>query len=101
MTRNVDAAVVEGFGDEWTRFDQSELSEQELQQLFAGYFDIFPWHDLPAEAVGIDFGCGRGRWARLGAPRIGRLLCFDPRSGAADWARRMLAALPTLEGGGA
>ena len=33
MTENLDKDVVAGFGDEWSRFDQSALSESELRDL--------------------------------------------------------------------
>lgn len=78
MTANVDSKVVEGFGDEWSRFDQSELSHDELQRMFDNYFNIFPWDKLPADAVGFDLGCGSGRWAKLVAPRVGELHLIDP-----------------------
>jgi ubiquinone/menaquinone biosynthesis C-methylase UbiE len=97
MSRNIDDAVVDGFGDEWSRFDQSEVPEIETRQLFDEYFDIFPWHELPAAAVGLDLGCGSGRWARLVAPRVGRLLCFDASQAAVNVARRMLAGVPNAE----
>jgi len=56
MTENIDKQVVAGFGDEWSRFDQSELSKDELEQMFDNYFNIFPWEKLSAEAVGFDLG---------------------------------------------
>ena len=90
MTQNVDANVVEGFGDEWSRFDQSELSADELAAMFDGYFHIFPWEKLPPDAVGFDLGCGSGRWARLVAPRVGNLHLIDP-SDALEVAKRNLA----------
>lgn len=79
---NIDQATVEGFGDEWTRFDQSELQPQELEALFSEYFAVFPWQKLPPDAVGFDMGCGSGRWAKLVSPRVGKLHCIDA-SGAA------------------
>jgi ubiquinone/menaquinone biosynthesis C-methylase UbiE len=97
MGRNVDDAVVDGFGDEWSRFDQSAVPELETQQRFEEYFGIFPWHELPPGAVGLDLGCGSGRWARLVAPRVGHLLCFDASQAAADVARRMLAGVENAE----
>lgn len=97
MSRNINAAVVDGFGDEWSRFDQSEVPEAETLQRFEEYFAIFPWHELPAAAVGLDLGCGSGRWARLVAPRVGRLLCFDASQAAVDVAKRMLAGLENVE----
>jgi SAM-dependent methyltransferase len=91
---NVDPVTVSGFGDEWTRFDQTALSPEELVRQFNGYFDIFPWHQLAPDAEGFDFGCGSGRWARLVAPRVGRLFCFDGSSEAAGVAARVLASQP-------
>jgi hypothetical protein len=52
--RNLDEAVVSGFGDEWTRFDQSVVSHEELQGAFDEYFAIFPWRSLPERPVGFD-----------------------------------------------
>jgi ubiquinone/menaquinone biosynthesis C-methylase UbiE len=93
---NIDRKVVEGFGDEWSRFDQSELDAGELQRTFDGYFRIFPWEALPAGAQGFDMGCGSGRWARLVAPRVGKLHCVDP-SAALEVARRNLAGQANCE----
>jgi SAM-dependent methyltransferase len=97
VTRNVDAKVVAGFGDEWSRFDQSALADVEAQSLFHEYFDIFPWADLPPNAIGFDAGCGSGRWARLVAPRAGRLYCFDASDAAVAVATRNLASHTNCE----
>lgn len=91
--RNADHAVVEDFGDEWSRFDQTEMPDEERRQRFAEYFAPFPWERLPPAAVGFDAGCGSGRWAVLLAPRVGHLHCVDPSS-AIDVAKRNLAHLP-------
>jgi SAM-dependent methyltransferase len=56
---------------------------------------VFPWVDLPADAVGFDMGCGSGRWARWVAPRVGRLHCVDPSS-AIEVARRQLAGYDNI-----
>ncbi|MEK9628580.1 MAG: class I SAM-dependent methyltransferase [Nitrospinota bacterium] len=87
---NVDKKTVDGFGDEWTRFDQSELSDQERKAIFESYFSVFPWETLPPSAKGMDVGCGSGRWAKLVAPKVGHLYCLDPSS-ALDVARKNLA----------
>lgn len=89
MTGNADQQVISGFGDEWTRFDQSALNESELERMFENYFGIFPWEALPDNAVGFDLGCGSGRWARLVAPRVGKLHLIDP-SDAIEVARKNL-----------
>ena len=87
--------VIEGFGEEWTRFDQTGLTEDERIAAFDAYFEVFPWDDLPAEADGFDLGCGSGRWAALVAPRVGTLHCVDP-SDAIDVARRNLSHLTNV-----
>jgi len=77
---NIDSRTVDSFGDEWHRFDQSNLSENEADVIFNDYFDIFPWDILPDNAEGFDMGCGSGRWARLVSPKVSRLNCIDPSS---------------------
>ena len=93
MTDNIHRKTVEGFGDEWERFDQSELPLSEHQELFDRYFSIFPWSELPESSSGFDMGCGSGRWAKLLAPKVGSLHCIDPSS-ALEVARRNLADVP-------
>ena len=97
MTQNIDTEVVAGFGDEWSRFDQSDLTEDELGRMFDNYFNIFPWDKLDKDAVGFDLGCGSGRWAKLVAPRVGKLFLFDPSPDALAVARRNLAGSANCE----
>ena len=80
LKKNLDVNTVKSFGDEWSRFDQSVLSEVEAGRIFDEYFAVFPWDKLPKNATGFDMGCGSGRWARLMAPRVGYLHCIDPSS---------------------
>lgn len=75
---NKDSKTVDGFGDEWTRFDQSSLDDLELNNLYQTYFSIFPWDRINTESVGFDMGCGSGRWAKLVAPKVKLLYCVDP-----------------------
>mgnify|MGYP006074378609 CR=1 FL=1 len=96
MSGNKDQKTVEGFGDEWERFDQTGLSEREHKELFEKYFSIFPWSKLPNNPTGFDMGCGSGRWAKMLAPRVGTLNCIDPSS-ALEVARKNLADLPNCE----
>ncbi len=76
--KNLDSKTVTSFGDEWSRFDQSGMTEDEARKVFSEYFSVFPWDILPPDAEGFDMGCGSGRWARWVAPRVGRLHCIDP-----------------------
>lgn len=96
MSKNVDVRTVEGFGDEWTRFDQTGVGSEERERIFSMYFGIFPWGSLPPSAEGFDLGCGSGRWALMVAPRVGRLHCIDP-SAALEVARRNLSFAANCE----
>lgn len=90
VKKNLDVDTVNSFGDEWSRFDQSALSEEEAGKIFDEYFAVFPWEKLPRDATGFDMGCGSGRWAKLMAPRVGHLHCIDPSS-ALEVAKTALA----------
>lgn len=94
---NRDLKTIESFGDEWDRFDQTEMSQKEHHILFANYFSVFPWELLPPGAVGFDLGCGSGRWAALVAPRVGKLYCIDPAAKALEVAQRSLAHHKNVE----
>ena len=94
---NLDPATVDGFGEEWDRYDQSMLSAEELGAAFERYFAVFPWDRLPRGAAGFDLGCGSGRWARLVAPRVGTLHCIDASGKALAVARRNLRGLGNCE----
>ncbi len=77
-----DPSTVDGFGYEWTKFDQSDVPAHEQETLFGQYFSLFPWDNLPPKARGFDLGCGSGRWARLVAPRVGHVLTIDASKAA-------------------
>jgi len=94
---NVDDKVVESFGEEWTRFDQSSLAASEVEEMFESYFRIFPWSALPKEAVGFDMGCGSGRWAAPVASRVHKLICIDGSAKALKVAEKNLAQLNNVE----
>jgi ubiquinone/menaquinone biosynthesis C-methylase UbiE len=90
---NIDPDVASGFGHEWSTFRQqaSEFSGKDREAIFASYFSIFPWQDLPADAVGIDVGCGSGRWSVMVAPRVGHLHLLDASKDALAVARQNLS----------
>jgi ubiquinone/menaquinone biosynthesis C-methylase UbiE len=90
-TQNEHQETIAGFGDEWSRFDQSGAQAGELERTFDKYFAVFPWDALPEGARGIDVGCGTGRWARLVAPRVGQLDCVDASEQALAVAARNLS----------
>ena len=98
MTNNIknsDTATVKSFGDDWSRFDQSELPPAEAKRIFDEYFAVFPWSKLSNASTGFDMGCGSGRWAKLMSPRVGHLHCIDPSS-ALDVAKLALSSVANV-----
>ncbi len=91
MNKNINEKVVADFGREWSKFDQSVVAGEELQNIFEQYFSLFPWKSLPPDAEGFDLGCGSGRWAYFCAPRVGRLHCIDPAKSALEVAGKNLS----------
>lgn len=96
-SRSVDAPTVEGFGFEWSTYDQAERDDASLRTAFERYFAPFPWDELPPGAAGVDIGCGTGRWARLAAERDVRLLALDASSDALAVARRHASTCGLLQ----
>ena len=95
---NIDADVVRGFGEEWSTFrqDVDNLDAAQRAAIFDSYFHIFPWGRLPPDSVGLDVGCGSGRWSALVAPRVGHLHLMDPSSDALSVARQNLGGAPNV-----
>ena len=96
--RNIHAATVAGFGREWSVFQQRslDLSPDERQVMFDNYFHIFPWAPLPRHSVGMDIGCGSGRWSVLVAPRVGHMHLVDASEDAIAVAKSNLAGAPNV-----
>ena len=88
---NIDKKVVKDFGIEWNRFQQSELSLDELKKAWNPYFGIFPMDELHENSIGFDMGCGSGRWAQFIASKVGTLNCIDPSSQALEVAKKNLS----------
>jgi SAM-dependent methyltransferase len=94
---NRDDQVVDAFGEEWSRFTQATLESTEREAIFDDYFSVFPWAELPADAVAADIGCGSGRWAAVVAPRVGRLTCVDASPSALEVAQHNLAGQANVD----
>ena len=94
---NVDLKTIHGFGLQWRDFDQVHAPPSELEKIFDKYFDHFPWTRIDNSSIGLDAGCGSGRWARFVAPRVGKLVCVDASSGAAAVARESLQSFKNCE----
>lgn len=94
ISNNIDLNVAEGFGHEWSTFRQreSELSQAEREDIFCGYFQIFPWTMLPrGGGIGADIGCGSGRWAVMASKRAAHLHLLDASERALEVAKENLA----------
>jgi len=85
-TGNVDLKTVEGFGKEWGRFTQREMSDAERAEVFSKYFSLIDWSRKPSRA--LDMGCGSGRWDILVAPLVAQLVAADASPEALLVARR-------------
>lgn len=95
MKKNLDKTTITSFGEEWQRFDQSQLNEKEGCKIFNEYFTIFPWDKVNKDSVGFDMGCGTGRGAKYFAPKVGQLSCIDP-SKALDIAKDNLSNISNI-----
>ena len=91
MPENINRKVVDDFGKEWARFDQSDVNSNELLKLFHQYFFLLDWKKLPKRAVGFDLGCGSGRWAMFCAPKVEELHCIEPSNAALKVAKQNLS----------
>ena len=41
---NLDTSTVDGFGDEWSRFQQEKLDIVDRELMYDDYFKVFPCH---------------------------------------------------------
>jgi len=73
---NIDAVVVEDFGNEWLKF--KDYSEEEIRSLAIMYFDILNDNIINKNTYALDIGCGTGRWTKYLSGRIGFIEAVDP-----------------------
>src|ERR1700731_1233824 len=93
VAQNIDSDVAAGFGHEGSTFRQNnaEFSSTDNDAIFQSYFRFFPWDELPPNSVGIDVGCGSGRWSVMVAPKVRHLHLLDASEDALAVARQNLA----------
>ena len=89
--KNIDKKTVDGFGEEWNKYNQSSISDEELKKSWNQYFDMFSFEELSNDSEGFDMGCGSGRWAKFVANKVHLLNCIDPSEKALNVAKRNLS----------
>jgi SAM-dependent methyltransferase len=82
---NIDAAVVQDFGNEWIKF--KDYSAEEIESWAISYFDILNDNIINKNTYALDIGCGTGRWTKYLSDRIGFIEAIDPSNAvvAADY----------------
>ena len=94
---NADDATIKGFGLEWSAFDQSKITYDELKSIFDDYFELVDLTTLPRDSVIMDVGCGSGRWAQFAAKYCKVIHLVDPSINALTVARRNLSDFANCE----
>jgi ubiquinone/menaquinone biosynthesis C-methylase UbiE len=79
------------FGNQWLKFKQNYNQKSDLKQIFNNYFKIFPKKKfLNKKKIGVDIGCGSGRWASFIAKRVKFLYLIDASSKAVAVAKETM-----------
>ena len=89
--KNIDKNVVDDFGEEWNKYNQSSIPDEELKKSWNQHFDMFSFEELSNDSEGFDMGCGSGRWAKFVANKVHLLNCIDPSEKALNVAKRNLS----------
>lgn len=87
----VTGQTFDSFGYEWTTF--SEIQPED-EGYWREYTADVPWEGLE-DAIGVDVGCGKGRYSRPTARRLAGLVALDG-SEAVSAAARNLASEPNI-----
>jgi ubiquinone/menaquinone biosynthesis C-methylase UbiE len=75
-TENIDQSVVNGFGDEWTKFN--DFQEDDIKVLSNEFYDIVTPDIVHGQSYIIDIGCGSGRFSKYFASKAGFIEAIDP-----------------------
>ncbi len=89
--KNIDKKTVEDFGEEWNKYNQSSIPDEDLKKSWNQYFYMFSFEELSNDSEGFDMGCGSGRWAKFVANKVHLLNCIDPSEKALNVAKRNLS----------
>lgn len=73
---NIDAKVVNEFGEEWLKFHQHD--DDLVKKGGEEYFDILTDEMVNSNTYALDIGCGTGRWTKYLAPTVKFIEAVDP-----------------------
>lgn len=79
------ARTFASFGYEWTTFDQAMPEDEQYADHYLQDLDLGSLHGR----LGLDAGCGRGRYARFLAPHLGALVALDGSDAVVSAARNL------------
>jgi len=85
------ARTFESFGYEWNTFDDVRAEDAQFAQVYFRDLDMQTLHGK----IGLDAGCGKGRYTRFLAPHLDALVALDGSS-AVEAAARNLAPYPNV-----
>ncbi len=90
---NIDAEVVQSFGDEWVKFH--DFSDETIQSISQEYFDLINDEIVNRQTYMLDIGCGTGRWTKYLSQKAGFVEAIDP-SDAIFAADKLLGNIPNV-----
>lgn len=90
---NIDAEVVQSFGDEWVKFH--DFSDETIHSISQEYFDIVDEKMVNQQTYMLDIGCGTGRWTKYLSQKAGFVEAIDP-SDAIFAADKLLGKIPNV-----
>lgn len=97
-SKNFDPATREAFSDQWARFEKHvDERDEDNKIVFDRFFHHFPWDRLPVNAQGFDMGCGRGRFLKFTAPRVGHMDAVDVSDIAIAQAKKRNQSLTNVD----
>lgn len=85
------ARTFESFGYEWNTFDEVRDEDAQFAQVYFRDLDM----ETLGGKIGLDAGCGKGRYTRFLAPHLDSLIALDGSS-AVEAAARNLASFPNV-----
>lgn len=70
--------IIKDFGDEWEKFNQINISNNQNKIIFDDYFKIFPFNKINKSSIGADFGSGSGRWSKILCDIVKEMYLIEP-----------------------